>query len=158
MPLVIFNYESKPHNPLNSKVIDFKQTVEIPRESLNKRWKLVAVNALYFDNANENFQMLEIEIPELLHSNNVLYACEGVGVEPPKESMRFYVKHNQLATNGIVRELSCESVISEYPNIDLGVHSGENEHLTLIINALQGHANTIPCRLRSSSIILEYEE
>lgn len=158
MPLVIFNYLEIKDNP-NEQLDHFKKTIVLPRHALDKRWKLLAVNALYHDSRRENFQTLDVYIPELMSSEKVLYASEGIGVEKAEQGLRFYVNHHQTSqVNSVDREYSIVSYISDYPNLDLGFHDKSSGELNLICTARVGNGNREICYLSGYSIILEYEE
>ena len=159
MPLVVFDYVQPVDNSTNADLIDFEQKILIPREALDKEWTLRSVQALYYNNENEPFGILDVYIPELMGEEDILFVCKGVGVEPPKKGLRFHKRDYQLSLfNNTEREYSCFSVISEFPDLKLGNHSKENEHLTLIVNTKLDHGTKGPCKLNSYSIILEYEE
>jgi hypothetical protein len=161
MPLVIFNYLQTEDNPTDDVLNNFKQTIELPRHALDKRWRLVAVNAVYHSNTKEDFQSFEFRIPELMSNEKVLYAVNGVNIEDPEESFRFYVKHHQITAlepPAEGREFSAHANVSEYPNLDLGLHDKTTGELNLFASAKEGKHNRKHCKLNSYSIILEYEE
>ena len=48
--------------------------------------------------------------------------------------------------------------LSEFPDLNLGLHKGDSEELNLIASARVGNGDRVVCTLNSFSIILEYEE
>lgn len=159
MPLVIFNYNQSVDAKSTQTLENYVQKIQLPRYALDKRWKLLSVNAINYNNARDNFQTFEFRIPELMKADNVIFVTQGEDVPKPEDSFRFYVKHHQLAnTTGGIRNYACFSAVDEKPNFDLGMHSGDSEELTLIATARKGNGSRAISSLSSYSIILEYEE
>lgn len=162
MPLIIFNYTAAVNGVMN--VNGHSQSVEIPRYAHDKRWKLVGVNAQYMNDAKEDFRVLEIDLPELLTTQNVLYATKSVGdVALPTNTLRFYVNTYELSEVDTTptlpqREDSVFKSLSQYPDLDLGVHRLENTVLNLNVKAKIGNSASTLTNLEGYSIILEYEE
>ena len=159
MPLVVFDYDQRVDNSSNNDLIDFEQKILIPREALDKQWWLRSVQAVYYNNENEPFGIMDVYIPELMGEDNILFVCKGVGIEAPKKGLRFHRKHGQLNRfSESEREYPCFSVISEFPDLKLGDHSKQNEYLTLVVNTKIDHGTKGACKLNSFNVILEYEE
>lgn len=158
MPLIIFNYLQEHDNPSNDVLNEFRQTIVLPRHSLDKRWRLHAVNAVYHSDDKENFQTFEFRIPELMNNEKILYATKGLDVEAPKDTFRFYAKQHQTQSFGGIREYSVHSICCEYPDLDLGFHDKSSGELNLYTSAKVGNGDRLHCTLNSYSIILEYEE
>jgi len=160
MPLVIFNFNGALEgNPLGDKL---KQTLTLPEDAYNKKWTLRAVNAVNAINPPEDFRHFEFEIPELMTSQNVVYASETVGnVSAPANAFRFYPVNYQVNDfeSGVqFRQYSCSTFVSEYPNWDLGEHRLESNQLTCIVSSRVGNtSNGSAVTLNSYSIILSYE-
>ena len=160
MPLVIFNYQQSEDNPTIVHLDQYKKTIILPDHALDKRWRLHAVNAVYHDNAKENFQTFEMKIPQLMNSEKMLYSTKGIGgVGPPEESFRFYVNHHQFShVEGNIRWPTVHGYVSEYPNYDLGFHDRSSNEISLIVTPRRGNGKQVLSRLNSYNIILEYEE
>jgi len=166
MPLVIFNYNESLDGSM--KTNGFSQSLEIPRYGHDKHWKLVAINAQYMNNAKEDFRILEVDLPELLTAQNVLYSTKALGdVDIPSNTLRFYVNTYELSESNddfysnlteYSRKDSVFKAVSLYPNMNLGVHRLENTVLTVNVKALNGNMLAGPTYLSAFSIILEYEE
>ena len=168
MVLVIFNYNAFIDG--DAKLDHYTQTLQIPRGSHETQWSLVAVNAVYMHNDKEDFKHLDIQFPQLMTTQNVLYANKSMGnVNLPEEGFRFYAKSNALShtsenntqipdPDSKSRQRPVFGCVSEYPNWDLGSHRIEEESITVIVSAREGNvSSTDYCRLNSFSIILSYE-
>lgn len=162
MPLVIFNYDFSTEGI--SILNKLERTLTIPEEARNARWSLRAVNALYIDKYQEDFTHLEIDFPELLNAQNVIYSTKTVGnVEAPPRTLRFYPSNYQVSEKIVAgqdsfRENSCFKCVSEYPNWDLGEHQLYNNKLNIVVSARVGNVSTGTfTRLNSFSVILSYE-
>jgi hypothetical protein len=77
MPLVIFNYYSSQDGDI--PLDHYRQTLTIPRHAMNAKWKLEAINAVYYNEDKEDFKHLEIEFPELMTTQNFLYNTTSIG-------------------------------------------------------------------------------
>lgn len=162
MPIVQFNYnqhqgELPPTSilPIDKKII----RVQLPRHAHNKKWVIVGVRAEYDSGKSADsvpFRWLEVELPELMQENKILYSLNSEGnTKEPSRNLRFYVNKYQiedLEGNDPVRK----SIVVN-PNLNLGVHRLDGLELTCIVTAREGDntSNTTP--LLHYSVILEYE-
>jgi len=158
MPLVIFNYNQHQDNPNDDPLDNFRMKIKLPRYSLGKAWKLVSVQALYYSDLKNNFQSFEFSIPELMGAENVMFVNEGVKTEPLSNCFRYYNNNQMVGVRSSEREYAAHGVVSEFPDLNLGLHKGDSEELNLIASARVGNGDRVVCTLNSFSIILEYEE
>ena len=68
MPLVIFNYYASKDG--DAPLDHYKQTLKIPRHAMHAKWTLESINAVYYNDAKEDFKHLEVEFPELMGAEN----------------------------------------------------------------------------------------
>lgn len=166
MPLVIFNYNAQFDG--DAPLDHYEQTLLLPRWAHDTKWTLAAVNAVYMHNDKEDFKHLDILFPELMTTQNVLYANNTVGnTQAPENGFRFYAKSNAMShqaesndifPSGLFRSRPVFGSVSEYPDWDLGTHRIEHESISIVVTAREGSVSTTtPCRLNSFSIILSYE-
>lgn len=161
MPLVIFNFNGALEN--DPFVDSLKVSVKLPRDAYNKRWSLRAVNAVQAENPPLDFRHFEFDFPELLTSQNILHASKSVGaVAEPRKTFRFYPKNYEVSDYHSIslafRHYSAVTVVSEYPNWDLGEHRLESDELTCVVSAKVGNVSIgDSLALNSFSIILSYE-
>ena len=169
MPLVAFNYYSSKDGDV---VLDhYKQTLRIPRHAMNAKWTLESVNAVYYNNDREDFKHLEIDFPELLTSERVLYNTSSLGDTPtPEPGLRFYPKMNALSQYNdaaffdnpnlfkAFREFPCFQVVSEYPKWSFADTRLETDEISIVLSAKSGNVSSFGyTKLSSCSIILSYE-
>ena len=166
MVLVVFNYNAALDG--DTKLDHYAQTLPLPRWAHDKRWTLVGVNAMYLHDDKEDFKHLDVEFPELMTTETVLYANKSMGnVSVPENGFRFYAKSNAMShvaesnaqvSGGLYRARPVFGCVSEYPNWDLGSHRLESETLSIVVSAREGNVSTTtPCRLNSFSIILSFD-
>lgn len=167
MPLVIFNwYQNEISSFTNINANPLEQTLTLPDNARNVQWTLRAVNALYGNNNDNFFNEIEVDFPELMTSENVLYASKTIGnVETPPDTLRFYTKKSQLSQAGetlapdFYRTQSTFNVVSEYPDWSFGRVNLEKSELTCRIRPrLLSLTEPSDVDMDSISIILSYEE
>ena len=174
MPLVVFNFyhDDIQHDvnnvPAGQNFVKHTRTVNIPRHAMQSKWTLEAVNANFNEDQITDWITLDVELPELMTTQNILYSNVAVGTvaKPLGGAFRFYTKLRQLSSVGISggtnlhREPSSYGVVSEYPKWVLGDMKLETPTLTCSVTPRKGNVgdthNTI--QLNGVSIILSYEE
>ena len=80
MPLVIFNFfyddlveDVNNLSGIENEVVHTRK-LHLPREAMDARWKLVAVNANFNEDNETDWISLDVHIPELMTTQNVLLA------------------------------------------------------------------------------------
>lgn len=162
MPLVIFNFYN---DELTFDGEWSSKTLSLPREAMDAKWTLRGVNGIFFDNAHQDFTYLELEIPELMTTETVLYGKKQIGnIEEPPSAFRFYVKHSQLSEKGgaivdLWRERSVFSSVSEYPNWSFGKFKLETPEISVRLRCRLGNLKLFTnSPMNGASIILSYEQ
>jgi hypothetical protein len=135
---------------------------------MQSKWKLEAVNANFNNDKITDWISLDVELPELMTTQNMLYSNVAVGAvaKPLGGPFRFYTKLRQLSSVGIdssqnlFRELSSYGVVSEYPQWPLGDIKLETTALTCSVTPRKGNVGDTheTIQLDGVSIILSYEE
>ena len=158
MPLVVFNYDSAKDGVMIDG--EFSETLDLPRWAHDKKWTLHAINALYMNNNKEDFRMLEVSFPEIMNTQEILFSnvVSGEGIEPPRDTFRFYANRYQLSEDDLTRVPSVFGVVSEYPNLVLGTHRLETSRITCVIRARGGNVSADATTINSVCIILSFEE
>jgi hypothetical protein len=160
MGLVVFNYVQSKDNPTNAPLLEFKQSMVLPTFADNKKWTLHMVSAVYYDNAHENFQTLEITFPELMTTQNMLLESVGVnGQSAPSKTLRYYANSSEQSqeSDGTGTESVFRSLVKQ-PNLSLGRHNLEHFNLSVVVTARRGDSTKSPVSLNGYSIILSYED
>ena len=173
MPLVIFNFyyddlvADKAASPPGQNFIKHSRSVQIPREAMDSKWTLVAVNANFNEDKITDFASIDLEIPQLMTTQTVLYSNVVSGdAEIPRNALRFYTKMRNVSefeytpTPDTYRELSSYGVVSEYPMWSFGHVKLETTELTCNVIPRKGNvADTHESiQLNGVSIILSYEQ
>jgi hypothetical protein len=159
MPLVVFNYErSKDGIAVNGV---FEETLDLPRYAHDKKWNLRAINAVYDKSDNPlDFAGIEISFPEIMNTQNILFSNVAQDNVPiPENTFRFYKKTYQLSEErSLDKRIACANgIVSEYPNLNLGVHRLENTKITCRVKSIGGRAGEFS-NLESFCIILSFDE
>lgn len=149
MSLVVFNHDQE----LDANVNEFEETLHVPARGRRARWKLHAVNLLYYDDAKREMAYIDVSFPQLMNSENFVSVSSGGA---PTKTFRFYTNNYQMGGNNDVRQFSAMQVVSEYPNWDLGEHILDDDKVTCIVRVMDGQHR--PLNSRGHSIILSFEE
>ena len=158
MPLVVFNYDSQLDGPLSGGA--FEEVLELPRWAHNKKWTLRSVNALYYDDAKEDFRGIELSFPEIMNTQNILFSNVASGnVVQSDKVFRFYNKCYQLSEDvgNDYRRTSVFGIVSEYPNLELGEHRLEKSQISCRVKPFGGRVGTTT-GVHSCTIILSFDE
>ena len=152
MPLLVFNHHDA------SQVLDrssFKIVIpHMPTPS--SLYTLKAVHALYFNEAREDFRMLEIELPSLMKDNKIIFDTRAEGtVAKPNDALRFYV--NNMLGDGSGQD-GAYKAISLQPNLSLGHHTLLTREFEIKVTARHGGGSRLPMAINSFSIVIEHSD
>lgn len=172
MPLVIFNYYwddlQEDFNNLSGIEAEIRhtRTLSVPRDAMKAKWKLVAINANFNNDEDTDWIGLDVELPELMTTDNILFSNVALGdTTLPKNALRFYTGLRQLSERSVApfprhRESSGYGHVSEYPNWDLGEVELDTTELSCTVTPRMGNVadNHQDIQLNGVSIILSYEQ
>jgi len=164
MPLVQFQYRESNDIGTILAPADSSMKINLPKRAQAANWHLKEVNVVHFSPTPQNVRHVEIDFPELMHGNHVMYSLNSqMGTSPPNRALRFYM--NRYQNDQAVSEIQApdnnpsnlRSTIS-HPDLDLGYHHIESGILTLNLKLRVNDANATPAKAYMFSIILEYNE
>jgi hypothetical protein len=155
MPLVTFK-RSANNSEYSTKEItdaldDFRQTVNLPRESYNHQWVLRSVNVLY-RKQTDLLRYVELRFPQLMPEDKMMYFKKSEGSTPlPRSVLRFYPNKRGMEQTQYNHITSC---IAVSPDLNLGVHRLDQLQLDMFITAKDKNGNSVG--VTTYEVILEY--
>lgn len=160
MPLVQFQYRESPDFTIAPDDEEIKMKIRLPHKARNANWKLKEITASYFRDVPLSVRYVELDIPELLTGNHIMYSLNSEGnTKEPSRSLRFYMNRYQ---NDMIDTFgnnisNLRSVIS-HPDLDLGYHVIEELELTIHFAMFRSNADADKVSPYTFSVILEYNE
>jgi hypothetical protein len=156
MPLVTFKRSANNSyfstKGLTEPLDDFRQTVNLPRESYNHQWILRSVNVLY-RKRTERLRYVEIHFPQLMPEDKMMYSTGSEGVTPlPRNVLRFYPNKRGMEQRLFYNHIMSGIAVS--PDLNLGVHRLDQLQLDMFITARDTDGNL--AGVTTYEVILEY--